>query len=122
MDKILIKQMSFYGYHGLFPEENKLGQRFKVDLALELDLKEAGQTDDMEKSINYGHIYEVTRDVVEGEAKQLVETVAETIASELLSRFEKLQACKVTVIKPDPPIPGHYDSVAIEIYRERTTR
>lgn len=122
MDKILMKQMAFYGYHGLFPEENKLGQRFKVDLALELDLKEAGQTDNMEKSINYGRIYEVTKDVVEGEAKQLVETVAETIASELLSRFDKLQACTVTVIKPDPPIPGHYESVAIEIYRERTTR
>lgn len=121
MDKILINQMSFYGYHGLFPEENKLGQRFKVDLSLELDLKKAGQTDDMEESINYGRIYEVTKEVVEGEAKQLVETVAENIASELLAHFEKLQALTVTVIKPDPPIPGHYESVAIELYRERTS-
>lgn len=39
--------MEFYGYHGVFPEENKLGQRFKVDLTVELDLKQAGESDDL---------------------------------------------------------------------------
>ncbi len=119
MDKILMNQMTFYGYHGLFPEENKLGQRFIVDLELELDLKKAGETDDMNESVNYGHIYNETQKIVEGQAKQLVETVAEDIASTMLDTFQKVQAIKVKVIKPDPPIPGHYDSVAIEIYRER---
>lgn len=46
--------MEFYGYHGVFPEENKLGQRFKVDLTVELDLKRAGESDDLEYSVNYG--------------------------------------------------------------------
>lgn len=114
-----MNQMSFYGYHGLFPEENKLGQRFLVDLELELDLKKAGTTDDMNESINYGDVYAVTQKIVEGEAKNLVETIAEDLASSLLNNFSKLHACKVKVIKPDPPIPGHYDSVAVEIYRER---
>lgn len=114
-----MNQMSFYGYHGLFPEENKLGQRFLVDLELELDLKQAGQTDDMNESINYGQIYEVTQEVVEGEAKQLVEAIAEEIAASLFKSFSKLHAVNVKVIKPNPPIPGHYDSVAIEMYRER---
>ncbi len=120
MDKILMNQMTFYGYHGLFPEENKLGQRFIVDLEIELDLKKAGETDDMNESVNYGHIYDETKKVVEGQAKQLVEAVAEDIASTMLDTFQKVQAIKVKVIKPDPPIPGHYDSVAIEIYRERS--
>lgn len=114
-----MNKMVFYGYHGLFPEENKLGQRFIVDLELELDLKRAGETDDMSESVNYGRIYEETQKIVEGQAKQLVEAVAEDIASTMLGTFQKLQAIKVTVLKPDPPIPGHYDSVAIEIYRER---
>ncbi|UOQ91377.1 dihydroneopterin aldolase [Halobacillus shinanisalinarum] len=120
MDKIYLNSMEFWGYHGLFPEENKLGQRFYVDLELELDLKPAAQTDDMNQSINYGEIYEVTKKVVEGEARKLVETVAEQLSGKLLEHFELLDACRVKVTKPDPPIPGHYKSVAIDIYRERT--
>lgn len=51
--------MEFYGYHGVFPEENKLGQRFKVDLTVELDLKRAGESDDLEHSVNYGEPFRV---------------------------------------------------------------
>lgn len=111
--------MQFYGFHGLFPEENKLGQRFNVDVELFVDLQKAGATDDMTDSVHYGYAYELVRDIVEGKAKNLIEAVAETIASELLAKFDLLTACNVKVIKPDPPIPGHLQSVAVEIYRER---
>ncbi|WP_249872191.1 dihydroneopterin aldolase [Oceanobacillus saliphilus] len=120
MDKILLNNMQFYGFHGLLPEENKLGQRFNVDVELYLDLKKAGNTDNMHDSVHYGHVYDVVKEVVEGEAKKLIEAVAERIANELLSSFELLEACRVKVIKPDPPIPGHYQSVAVEIYREKS--
>ncbi|MFC2948852.1 dihydroneopterin aldolase [Virgibacillus sediminis] len=119
MDKIILNKMRFYGFHGLFPEENKLGQRFDVDAELFLDLKRAGKTDNMENSINYGEVYERIGALVEGEAVNLIETLAERIADELLGDFPLLAACRVKVIKPDPPIPGHYESVAVEIYRER---
>ncbi|MDL4840508.1 dihydroneopterin aldolase [Aquibacillus rhizosphaerae] len=119
MDKIYLNKMSFYGYHGLFPEENKLGQRFIVDLVLEVDLQKAGESDDMNDSINYGTIFQVTQEVVEGKSRNLVEAVANDIADKLFSTFAKLSACTVKVYKPDPPIPGHYESVAIEIRRER---
>lgn len=119
MDKIHVNQMEFWGYHGLFPEENKLGQRFYVDAQLELDLKPAAESDDMNQSINYAMIYETTKKVVEGKAYNLVESVAEQISSELLNQFDILQACRIKMYKPDPPIPGHYQSVAIEIYRSR---
>ncbi|MGJ9460204.1 dihydroneopterin aldolase [Oceanobacillus sp. CF4.6] len=120
MDKILLNNMQFYGFHGLFPEENKLGQRFNVDLELYLDLSNAGQTDNMYDSVHYGHVYNLVKEIVEGEAKNLIEAVAEEIAEKLLSSFELLEACLVKVIKPDPPIPGHYQSVAVEILREKT--
>lgn len=111
--------MQFYGYHGLFPEENKLGQRFNVDVELFVNLQKAGQTDEMTDSVHYGHAYELVKSIVEGDAKNLIEAVAEEIAAELLKRFDLLAACTVKVIKPDPPIPGHYQSVSIEIHRER---
>lgn len=119
MDKIVLNRMQFYGYHGLFPEEKKLGQRFYVDLKLFLDLKKAGKSDRMEDSIDYGLVYEYTKRIVEGEAKNLVETVAEEIADRLLANLDLLEACTVKVTKPDPPIAGQYDSVAVEIYREK---
>ncbi|MCK6255152.1 dihydroneopterin aldolase [Fictibacillus sp. KIGAM418] len=119
MDKIYMNGLSFYGYHGVFPEENKLGQRFFADLILEMDLQAAGTTDDLEKTVNYGDIYSTVKEIVEGEPKKLVETVTESIASALLSSYPLIQQCTVKVTKPDPPIPGHYDSVAIEITRSR---
>jgi len=119
MDKILLNNMQFYGFHGLLPEENKLGQRFNVDVTLFTDLQKPGQSDEMHDSIHYGHAYELVQKTVEGEAKNLIETVAESIADELLTSFDLLSACTVKVTKPDPPIPGHYQSVAVEIFRER---
>ncbi|MEJ9231965.1 dihydroneopterin aldolase [Peribacillus butanolivorans] len=119
MDKIFVNKMEFYGYHGVFPEETKLGQRFKVDLTVEADLAKAGKSDELEDSINYGELYEVCKGVVEGKPFKLVETVAEEIASELLNKFSSIEKCTVKVYKPDPPIAGHYESVAIEIVRGR---
>lgn len=111
--------MEFYGYHGVFSEETKLGQRFSVDLTVELDLSKAGKSDNLEESINYADLYQVCKEIVEGKPFKLVEAVAEKIAGTLLGRFSLVKACHVKVIKPDPPIPGHYKSVAVEITRSR---
>jgi 7,8-dihydroneopterin aldolase/epimerase/oxygenase len=120
VDKIYVNKMEFYGYHGVFPEETKLGQRFKVDLTISLDLKKAGETDNLEESVNYGELYLVCKKVVEGKAFKLVESVAENIAANTLSEFPSVIEVTVKVIKPDPPIPGHYQSVAVEITRRRS--
>ncbi|WP_102347975.1 dihydroneopterin aldolase [Bacillus sp. Marseille-P3661] len=119
MDKIYLNKMTFYGYHGAFQEENKLGQRFIVDIVLELDLAKAGQTDDLSETVNYAEVYSTIRDIVEGKPVKLIETVAEKVATALLQQFETILFCTVTIIKPDPPIPGYYESVAVEIKRGR---
>ncbi|MEH7014190.1 dihydroneopterin aldolase [Neobacillus niacini] len=119
MDKIFVNQMEFYGYHGVFPEENKLGQRFIVDLMVLVDLKKAGVTDELEHSVNYGELFQVCKEVVEGKSYKLVEAVAEKIAENVLKQFTLVSEVSIKVIKPDPPIPGHYRSVAVEITRRR---
>lgn len=111
--------MEFYGYHGVFPEETRLGQRFIVDLLVEADLKPAGESDDLALSINYGELYHLCKDIVEGDPFKLIEALAEKIADRCLSQFTLAMSCTVKVIKPDPPIPGHYESVAVEITRSR---
>ena len=119
MDKIYLNRMEFYGFHGVFPEENKLGQRFYVDLVLEADLSKASESDDLTYTVNYAEAYDAIKEIVEGEPRKLVETVTEEIAQKMFEAFQIVKACTVKVIKPDPPIKGHYDSVAIEMKRER---
>jgi 7,8-dihydroneopterin aldolase/epimerase/oxygenase len=119
MDKIFVNRMEFYGYHGVFPEETRLGQRFVVDLMVLVDLKKAGQSDQLEYSVNYGELFQVCKDVVEGKPYKLVEAVAEKIAESVLGKFTLVSEVTIKVIKPDPPIPGHYQSVAVEITRGR---
>ena len=103
----------------MFAEEKKLGQRFNVDVELHTSLQKAGLSDDMHDSIHYGEAFDVVRGIVEGESKNLIEAVAESIAEELLAQFPMLEACLIKVIKPNPPIQGHYKEVAVEIFRER---
>lgn len=119
MDKIILKGLAFYGYHGLFQEERVLGQRFLVDLELFVSLKQAGQSDKMEDSVHYGEVFDLVKEVVEGDPYNLLESVSEKIAEEILKKFPEIEKCKVRFEKPNPPINGHYESVAVEIVRER---
>lgn len=111
--------MEFYGYHGVFPEENRLGQRFIIDLVVEADLQKAGKEDNLEESINYGELFQVCKEIVEGKPLNLIEAVAEKISATILQQYTAVRSTTVKVIKPDPPIPGHYQSVAVEITRGR---
>lgn len=120
MDYIHLNDMEFYGYHGVLSEENTLGQRFRMTVSLAVDLAEAGQTDDLGKTVSYAEVYEMCKNIVEGEAVHLIETVAETVAGTIMTDFaEKVNGVRVLLVKPDPPIPGHYSSVAVEITRGR---
>ena len=84
MDYIHLNEMKFYGYHGVLPEETKLGQRFCVTVSLATDLAAAGKTDDLDKTVNYAEVYELCQKIVEGEPVKLIETVAENIAGAIL--------------------------------------
>lgn len=118
MDYIHLNEMEFYGYHGALPEETKLGQRFRLTVSLATNLEEAGKTDNLDKTVNYAEVYERCKEIVEGEPKKLIEAVAEVIAENLLNSYsDKVTGVRVVLIKPDPPIAGHYASVSVDITR-----
>lgn len=119
MDKILLHGMAFFGYHGVFPEENRLGQKFFVDIDLFLDLKTAGKGDDLNASINYGEVFEKVKDIVENRCFRLIEALAEEISSDLFKHYTLLDEVMVRVKKPEAPVPGIYDYFGIEIHRKR---
>ncbi len=119
-DAILLEGLRFFGYHGLHPEERTLGQRFLVDVVVELDLRAAGQLDELDETVNYNSIYSVVRAVVEGEPMMLVEAVADRTARAVLESFPRVTAAEVTVRKPAATIRGaHLDAVGARVRRVR---
>src|SRR5699024_6338466 len=115
----ILKKMQIYGFHSLLLEEVKLGQRYNVTFELYDSLKEAGTSDVMDKSFNYGLVLEVVKNRVEGKPFNLIEALAERISKDLLKQFPKINSCLIQVEKPNPPINGNYESVAVEIMRGR---
>lgn len=117
-DCLRVRNMVFHGYHGLLPEEARLGQRFEVDVELRLDLAPAGGSDDPERTVDYASVYRVVEGIVAGPRRyQLVEAVAEAVASAVANRFALVESIRVRVRKPHPPVPGHFDGLEVEIER-----
>lgn len=104
-DWIWLEGMVFYAYHGVDEAEKRLGQRFVVDLGVSLDLRPAGTTDDLSHTVNYARLYRLCQAVVEGPSVNLLETLAERIATEVLNAVE-VDAVRVRVHKPEVPIRG----------------
>lgn len=119
MDKIIMQGMKFFGQHGVLHQEKELGQRFEVDLVLELDLAEAAQRDNLAATVSYADVYRVVEEIVTGPPFHLIETVAGAIARAVLDGFAPVQAVTVRIKKPGAPVPGIFDYVAVEISRRR---
>ncbi len=119
MDKIIMKNMSFYGYHGVLPEENRLGQKFFVDVILFLDLKKAGTLDLLTHTVNYGLAYDIVKASVETKQFKLIEALAEDIAQSLFSHFAAVDELSVEIRKPQAPVKGIFDYFGVEIQRGR---
>ncbi|MDB4898135.1 MAG: dihydroneopterin aldolase [Firmicutes bacterium] len=118
MDRIILTGMRFYGYHGVMPEETRLGQPFTVDVELYADLRPAGLSDQIGKTIHYGYVYETVKAVVEGPAYKLIEAVAEQVAQQVLGDYPVLEVV-VRVHKPKAPIAGTFDNITVEVRRRR---
>jgi len=119
-DRILLEDMVFHGRHGTLQAEHELGQPFVVSIELRLDLRPAGISDDLTKTIDYSEVHRTARDIVEGSPVRLTETLAERIAATTLDEHHEVEAVKVKVAKPhvrldDTVLSGS----AVEILRRR---
>ncbi len=119
-DSILLTDMVFHGRHGTLQAEHELGQPFVVSVELHLDLRPAGTSDDLTKTVDYSEVHRMARDIVEGLPVQLTETLAERIAAATLDGYPAVKAVKVKVAKPhvrldDTVLAGS----AVEILRRR---
>ena len=119
MDCISIKNLEIFARHGVLPEENALGQKFVVSASLLTDLRDAGKSDDLDKSIDYSRVCNDIKGFVEGNTFKLIETVAEGLASMLLIRNPALKSVRLEIKKPWAPVAAHLETVSVEIERGR---
>ena len=99
----------FYAHHGVMQEEHRIGGRFEVDVAMELDVREAAEDDDLSKTVDYERVYAFVKEVVLGNKFYLIEKIAHLIAHSVLDHYPKVQRVEVTVRKPNPPVGGPCD-------------
>ncbi len=117
--RLFLRGMAFFARHGAIDAERELGQRFLVDADLWLDTRPAAWADDEALTVSYQHVYDQVRLVMEDDPVNLVETLAERIATRLLDHFDAIDEVRVTVHKPGAPVAGIFADVGVEIVRSR---
>ncbi|MFQ8688312.1 MAG: 2-amino-4-hydroxy-6-hydroxymethyldihydropteridine diphosphokinase [Blautia sp.] len=117
MDQIIIDGLEIFANHGVFPEENRLGQKFVISAVLYADTRLAGKSDDLEKSIHYGEVSQTITEFVQGHTFQLIETVVERLAEELLLSYPLLEGVRLRIEKPWAPVGLPLRTVGVEIQR-----
>ncbi|WP_449395900.1 dihydroneopterin aldolase [Devosia riboflavina] len=118
-DRIILRDLGFYGFHGLFAEEERLGQRFFVDLECGVDLSAPGETDAIGHTVSYADIYDVVKATFETKRTKLIEALGQNIITALFERFGDINWIIIRIRKPEAPIAMVRGEAAIELHRAR---
>lgn len=116
-DEINIKNLQVFANHGVYPEENVLGQRFDISLTMRVDARPAGKADDLALSVNYGEVSSFITVFMKNNTYKLIEAVAENLAEELLLKYDLVKSLKLTVAKPWAPVGLPLETVSVTVER-----
>ncbi len=118
MGIIRLKNMQFYGFHGVDESEKHLGGRFEVDVEMHLSLKVACESDDLKDTVNYEAIYKTVDHCVKKDKFYLIEALANSIAKEIIKNHP-IDTIMIRVRKPHAPVKGVLDTIEVEIERAK---
>ena len=114
-----IKGLVLFAKHGVREEEASLGQRFVLDIMLEIDVNEAVKSDRLDSTVDYGEAVAVAEAAFRAKRFYLIEAAAAHVAGVLLAHFSKVKLVRITVRKPSAPVPAAIDYVAATVERKR---
>lgn len=115
MYQIRMMNCAFFARHGVFDQEEFLGQRFYVDAVLTVDAGDALEKDDIGGTVDYGVAFQEIERIVTGERRFLIEAIALEIGKALRARFPQIRSADITVRKPNAPVPGVLDYVEVRV-------
>jgi len=117
---IKISNIRVYAYHGCLVEEGKIGSDYRIDLAVDADLKHSAETDQLSDTVDYVHLNRIVKQEMAVRTK-LLETVADSILDRILLELPLVKKAKVKVSKLNPPIGGNVEMVSIIMKRKRAS-
>jgi 7,8-dihydroneopterin aldolase/epimerase/oxygenase len=118
-DAIFVTGLALHAYHGVMQHEAKVGQTFKLDLILDIDLNDASRTDKLKDTVSYDTVVKTASEAFCVRRYRLVEAAAGAAASAVLERCPQVKSIRVTVHKPHAPIDATFDDVGVTITRAR---
>ena len=116
MDYLLLNKMEFHAFHGVFDQEQKVGNTFWVELKIGGDYATACKTDRIEDALNYAAVFNEVKEEMKIRCN-LIESLAENICKRLKNKFQTIQTIDIKVTKQNPPIQGQLESVSIVLTR-----
>lgn len=105
MGIISLEGLDFFAFHGFFEEEQKIGNRYSLDITIEADLKKASESDDLRETVDYSVLYQIASTVMK-ERSKLLEHVALKVIDRIRERYPNVEKIIVSVTKFNPPIGG----------------
>lgn len=105
MGTITLEGLEFFSYHGFYDEEQKIGNKYSVDIIVTADFSEAARRDRLSATVNYEDLYRITAGVMQKSAR-LLEHIAHQIIQQIRTKYPDLQSVEVSVSKFNPPIGG----------------
>jgi dihydroneopterin aldolase len=121
-DAVFVTGLALHANHGVMQHEAKVGQTFRLDLVVDIDLKEASRTDKLAHTVGYDQVVEVASKAFRARRYRLVEAAAGAVADAVLQSFPQVTAVRVTVHKPHAPIAATFADVGVTIARTRQGR
>jgi 7,8-dihydroneopterin aldolase/epimerase/oxygenase len=118
-DAVFVNGLSLHAYHGVMQHEAKVGQTFKLDLVLDMDLAEASRTDQLKHTVSYDTVVKTASEAFCARRYRLVEAAAGAVAEAVLGGFPQVRRVRVTVHKPHAPIAATFDDVGVIVERGR---
>ncbi len=118
-DYIIVEGIEFYGYHGVPDAEQAIGHRYQVDIVAEIDLSEAGRTDDLRHTVSYGDLARLAIQIGTQGQVRLLETLAEQMCNAILERFPKIERVQLRIVKRLPPTGTLTERAGVQITRSR---
>lgn len=118
MDKILIRDLKIFAYHGVNPEEKLDGQSFVFDVDLYVNITKACHSDDVADTVSYAKVIKTITKVFTAEKYDLLEKAAQVTADAVLGEYADVSRVDITLKKPEAPMKADFGWVGVQISRE----
>jgi 7,8-dihydroneopterin aldolase/epimerase/oxygenase len=119
-DQIIVQGIEFYAYHGVPDAEQQIGHRYRVDLVVDLDLREAGRTDDLRHTVSYGDLARLVIQIGTSQQRRLLESLAEQMCAAILEQFPAVRRVELFIAKRLPPTGTITELAGVKIVRVRS--